>query len=453
MPTNGIHNIKKLSITHIEISNLTPLERLGKLQELDLRNTQVSDLTSLAKLKDLEHLTLSKTQIDDLNVLAQLDNLRVLSLSYTKVDDFTPLAELTNLEELFLAHTEVSNLEFLAELPSLKRLYLNDDKGELLHPIKSLLDKDLEVYLDGHQISDLNDIPVLQKSRDRIKIGIVTFLPEKNEKEKDWNINERFIGRHVKDAAEIVVKAINKGEIPSLEGTFGPGGARIDLAFLDEEAEISEENYERWVEKEHIDVVIGYALSDNCEKIAPIAEKLKILTVLSTCSTPTIFEELQTNPKYLFRTAPHAMLDSVSMARYLEKHYPKLKKIGGLNPNYSLGLDSWRYFQDSLQKFLNVEDSISLLLNVDTKEYCENISDLANHSPEIIFSSFSVSDLIEFTNSIEDCSFPFQYCTSSTSWFKHFTSSRRAFREKDKISNNNWSKRSALQIVSRERSL
>ena len=160
------------------------------------------------------------------------------------------------------------------------------------------------------------------------------------------------------------------------------------------------------LKRESIDVVIGYAFSDKCEKIAPIAEKLKILTVLSTCSTPTIFEEIQTNPKYLFRTAPHAMLDSVSMARYLERHYPELKKIGGLNPNYSLGLDSWRYFQDSLQKFLNVEDSISLLLNVDTKEYCENISDLANHSPEIIFSSFSVSDLIEFTNSIEDCSFP-----------------------------------------------
>ena len=249
LPTNGIHNIKKLSITHVEISNLTPLERLGQLQELDLRNTQVSDLTSLAKLKDLEHLTLSKTQIEDLDVLAQLDNLRVLSLSYTKVDDFTPLAKLSNLEELFLAHTEVSNLEFLAELPSLKRLYLNDDKGELLHPIKSLLDKDLEVYLDGHQISDLNDIPVLQRSRDRIKIGIVTFLPEEGEQEEDWDINERFIGRHVKDAAEIVVKAINIGEIPSLEGTFGPSGVRIDLTFLDEETEISEEKYEIWVEK------------------------------------------------------------------------------------------------------------------------------------------------------------------------------------------------------------
>ena len=406
LPANAIHNLRRLSVQNVEISNLTPLEGLGKLQELDLSNTQVSDLTSLTKLNDLEKLKLSKTQIEDLSVLNQLDNLQSLSLSYTKVYNLTPLAELPKLEELFLANTEVSNLEPLAELHSLKRLYLSTSKEESLQPIKELWNKGLEVYLNGDQISNLNDISATQRLENRITIGIVTFLPEKNEKEEDWDANEEFIGKHAKDAAEIVIKAINEGEIPSLEGTFGPGGTRVDLAFLDEEVEISEKNYRQWVEKENIDVIVGYVLSGNCEKIVPIAEKLEILTVLSTCGTLKIFEEIETNPKYLFRTASHAMLDSVSMARYLEKHYPELKHISGLNPNYSWGLDSWRYFQDSLQEFLKVEDYTSVFVNVGTKEYCKNISDLENHRPEIVFSSFSVSDLIELTNSIEDCSFP-----------------------------------------------
>ena len=195
------------------------------------------------------------------------------------------------------------------------------------------------------------------------------------------------------------------GKIPS--STFGPSGIKIKLVFFEEDAqaEISVENYKKETAKKNIDVIVGYVLSGNCEEIAPLAEERKVLTVLSTCGTLKIFEETITNPQYLFRTASHAMLDSVSTALYLEKYYPEVRKVGGLNPHYSWGIDAWRYFQDSLSELLGVKDYKGLLIEVGTEDYCDSITDFKNYSPEIVFSSFSVSDLIKFTNSIQNCNF------------------------------------------------
>ena len=68
------------------------------VRRIYLPNTQVSDLSPLAELKKLESLVLNNTQVSDLSPLAELKNLKKLRLRNTQVSDLSPLAELKKLE-------------------------------------------------------------------------------------------------------------------------------------------------------------------------------------------------------------------------------------------------------------------------------------------------------------------------------------------------------------------
>src|SRR3989442_11942467 len=43
--------------------------------------------------------------------------------------------------------------------------------------------------------------------------------------------------------------------------------------------------------RREVDAVVGYLVAGSCLAVAPVADELKMLTLLSTCSTPRIFEE------------------------------------------------------------------------------------------------------------------------------------------------------------------
>ena len=60
--------------------------------------------------------------------------------------------------------------------------------------------------------------------------------------------------------------------------------------------------YRDLVERQKVDVVIGYISSGDCLAVAPVAEELKKLTIFFDCGTPRIFEDAAY--KYVFRTAP-----------------------------------------------------------------------------------------------------------------------------------------------------
>lgn len=408
LPADGTHNLRTFSIQGSAISDLASLGKFGKLQKLDLSNTQVRDLTFITKLRNLENLKLSKTSIEDLNALTQLGSLQTLSLSYTNVHDLTPLSGLSKLRELFLVNTKVNDLEPLTELQNLKSLYLSNSEVPL-QPIERLWNKGLKIYIDGDQITNLNNLPAQQGLENQINIGIVTFLPEENEKEEDWDTNERFIGKHVKDAAEIVVTAINEDELPSLKGILKSTRTKVELFFQDEDAEISLNSYKKWTKGNKLDVVVGFVLSDNCEEVAHIAEESKVLTILTNCGSTKIFEEMVTDPKYLFRTASHATMDSVSMVRYFKNYTNKdTVNIATLNPNYSFGKDSSRVIHDSLDSFFKTStfESVFVERGVGKEELSNNLRKIEEFNPDITLAIFSVADLLDLTEGFQTYGFP-----------------------------------------------
>lgn len=221
-----------------------------------------------------------------------------------------------------------------------------------------------------------------------VKVGFVTFL--------SGGAAGPF-GVPARNAAELVIQSINAGEVPAPYNTAGVGGAIIDPIFVDENSKQKNADFLRLVEKDEVDMVIGYISSGSCKAIAPEAEKAQMLTILFDCGTPQIFEEIVTDPQYTFRTGGHATMDNVAAVRYLEQQGVSLGNIAGINQNYAWGQDSWRDFSEAVAQ-INTDSSVSTeqFPKIYAGQYGSEISALLTSQPDVVHSSFWGGDMEAF---------------------------------------------------------
>lgn len=200
------------------------------------------------------------------------------------------------------------------------------------------------------------------------------------------------------NAARMLAEAINKGELPAPYNTGkGLGGKEVELIFIDENGgnakQVSE--FRALVERQGADVVMGFGSAATCVAIAPVAEELKVLTVMSTCATPRIFEDGKYD--YVFRTTGSTTMDSVALALYAQARMPSAKTVGHINPNYALGQDSWRDFSAALKAVLPAVTVVAEQWPTPgSGQYSAEISALASKRPEIIHTSMAGADLEAF---------------------------------------------------------
>ena len=221
-----------------------------------------------------------------------------------------------------------------------------------------------------------------------VKVGFVTFL--------SGGAAGPF-GVPARNAAELMIQSINSGSVPPPYNSAGVGGAMIDPIFVDENSKQKNADYLKLVEKDGVDMVVGYISSGSCKAIAPEAEKAQKLTILFDCGTPQIFEEIVTDPKYTFRTGGHATMDNVAAARYLEQKGVNLSNIAGINQNYAWGQDSWRDFSESVAQ-INTNASVSTeqFPKIYAGQYGSEISALLTSKPDVVHSSFWGGDMEAF---------------------------------------------------------
>ena len=178
-----------------------------------------------------------------------------------------------------------------------------------------------------------------------VKMAVPTFLT---------GAGAPAFGIPAKKGVELMVQAINNGEVPAPYNTVGFAGRKIDLILYDEAGGGTKQVTElrNKVQKEKVDLVVGYISSGTCAAVTRVAEELKILTLLTVCGTPRVFEELDKNPKYVFRTMSHGTGNNSGAARYISMKYKDELKNGyiGLNQNYAWGQDSWRDFHLAMKK-------------------------------------------------------------------------------------------------------
>lgn len=226
------------------------------------------------------------------------------------------------------------------------------------------------------------------QAQETFRVGIVSFL--------SGQAADSF-GIPAVNGAKLLVDAFNNGQAPAPYNTKGFGGLTIEAIYVDEAGGATKQVQEmrNLYDREKVDAVVGYVSSGDCLAVAPVAEEMKRFLILYDCGTPRIFEERDYN--YVFRTAAHAAMDNVSLARYLKAKNVKVETINYINQDYAWGHDSLRDFQLSAEQlFPASKTGQDLRPKFGAGQYGTEISSLLSRPATVTHSSLWGGDLQSF---------------------------------------------------------
>jgi branched-chain amino acid transport system substrate-binding protein len=225
-------------------------------------------------------------------------------------------------------------------------------------------------------------------AQETFRIGIVSFL--------SGQAAESF-GIPAVNGAKVLVDAFNKGQAPAPYNKPGIGGLQIEAIYVDEAGGATKQVQElrNLYERDKVDVVVGYVGSGDCLAVAPVAEELKKFLILYDCGTPRIFED--NSFRYVFRTAAHAPMDNVAMARYLKTRNIPVKNFSMINQDYAWGQDSRKDFMLSMANlYPEAKPVVDQLPKFGAGQYGTEISALMSQPVDLIHSSLWGGDLQAF---------------------------------------------------------
>jgi len=225
-------------------------------------------------------------------------------------------------------------------------------------------------------------------AQETFKLGIVSFL--------SGQAAESF-GIPAVNGAKVVVDAFNKGTAPAPYNKVGFGGMKIEAVYVDENGGATKQVQElrNLYDREKVDAVVGYVGSGDCLAVAPAAEEMKKFLILYDCGTPRIFEDNKYN--YVFRTASHAAMDNVALARYLKARNVKIKTFNMINQDYAWGQDSKKDFTWSMEQlYPEAKPGEDQLPKFGAGQYGTEISALMAKPADVTHSSLWGGDLQAF---------------------------------------------------------
>ena len=229
----------------------------------------------------------------------------------------------------------------------------------------------------------------IAKAEETFKIGVVTFL--------SGGAAESF-GVPAWNGGKLLIDMLNEGgKLPAPYDKKGFGGMTIEAIPVDEAGGATKQvqEFRNLVQREKVDTVLGYVSSGDCLAIPPVADELKAFTILYDCGTPRVFEEGSYN--YVFRTASHAAMDNISLAKYMKSRGIKAETFAGINQDYAWGQDSWADFEASMSKLMpGSKTKTALFPKIFAGQYGTEISALIREKADVVHSSLWGGDLQAF---------------------------------------------------------
>lgn len=223
------------------------------------------------------------------------------------------------------------------------------------------------------------------QAQESFKIGVVSYL--------SGQAAESF-GIPAANGAKALVDAFNRGAAPAPYDKKGIGGLKIEAVYVDEAGGATKQVQElrALYDREKVDAVVGYTGSGDCLAVAPVAEELKRFLILHDCGTPRIFEDGKFS--YVFRTASHATMDNVALARYLKAHSAKAGSINLINQDYAWGHDAKADFIAAMDQFYpGATVGQDLLPKFGAGQYGTEISALLSKPADVTHTSLWGGDL------------------------------------------------------------
>lgn len=151
-------NMKEIFISMQQITDISPLAALSKLEVVDIKNNPVTDISPLGELNFLKRINLFDTRVTDLSPLANcpmlseldagklpvrsaeafygLKGLRDLNLYETTIDTLEGIDKLTQLKFFEVSGIIDGDLTPLLSLPHLENVTLGEDMRQAAHAIE-----------------------------------------------------------------------------------------------------------------------------------------------------------------------------------------------------------------------------------------------------------------------------------------------------------------------------
>lgn len=118
-----VAGIQEMDLSYYSrLTTIEPLNQIQNLRKLNISHTNVSSLQALYELRDLNHLDISSTIVESLAPLENNNSLQYLNVSNTRVRGLQALREMYSLRKLNIENTGVKNLEAIKSLNGLKLL-------------------------------------------------------------------------------------------------------------------------------------------------------------------------------------------------------------------------------------------------------------------------------------------------------------------------------------------
>jgi len=222
-------------------------------------------------------------------------------------------------------------------------------------------------------------------AQETFKVGIISFL--------SGQAADSF-GIPAVNGGKVLIEAFNNGQAPAPYDKKGFGGLTIEPVYVDEAGGATKQVQElrNLYDREKVDAVVGYVSSGDCLAVAPVAEEMKRFLILYDCGTPRVFEEK--GYSYVFRTAAHATMDNVALARYLKAKGVKVDTINFINQDYAWGHDSLKDFELSMkQLYPDAKKLQDLRPKFGAGQYGTEISALLSQPATVTHSSLWGGDL------------------------------------------------------------
>ncbi|WP_343654282.1 ABC transporter substrate-binding protein [Paraburkholderia caribensis] len=226
----------------------------------------------------------------------------------------------------------------------------------------------------------------IAQSNDKYRLGIVTFLS---------GAAAGPFGVPAANAAKLLIDSINNGRLPAPYNTKGINGVAVEPVVIDEAGGATKqaEEYRNLVQRQNVNAVVGYISSGDCLAVGPLAEEMKVPTVLFDCGTSKIFETVK-DPNFLFRTGLDSVEDNVAAARYIAETRPTIKSVGSIQQNYAFGQDSWSDFSLAIKQLMpSVKVVSEQWPKLGQGQYGAEISALSVANPDLIHSSLWGGDM------------------------------------------------------------
>ena len=146
--------LNKLVMSGCGLSTVANLSGAPSLTNLDLSNNTIRNLNALGTIPTLTELNLQHNAVTELNALSSLTELSILNISYNSVSNLSPLASCVKITSLNASNNALSTLAALDQMPILHYLNLNYNKISDISILKTCMEL-TEVHLSNNQLMNI----------------------------------------------------------------------------------------------------------------------------------------------------------------------------------------------------------------------------------------------------------------------------------------------------------